>query len=196
MRHRMRILAVGVPLLLLGTWVRPAAAGGFLKTQGQDMVDETGKKILLRGVGLGNWLLPEGYMWQFGEQGDRPRKIEKIVGDLIGQEAGDRFWIEFRKNYVTEADIRRIAELGFNSVRPALNSRRFLTEGENPATVEEGFTLLDNLIQWCKKYGIYVILDMHGVPEARPARTSTTAPGINQSSSQIRPTRTGSWACG
>jgi hypothetical protein len=128
------------------------------------MVDETGKKVLLRGVGLGNWLLPEGYMWQFGDQGDRPRKIEKIVSDLIGQEAADRFWIEFRKNYITEADIRRISELGFNSVRPALNSRRFLTEGENPATVDEGFQLLDNLIQWCKKYGIYVILDMHGAP--------------------------------
>ena len=61
--------------------------------------------------------------------GDRPRKIEKIVSDLIGQEGADRFWIEFRKNYITEADIQRIAELDFNSVRPALN-----VEGNQPVS--------------------------------------------------------------
>ena len=34
----------------------------FLKTQGQDIVNETGEKVYLKGVGLGNWMLPEGYM--------------------------------------------------------------------------------------------------------------------------------------
>ena len=91
----------------------------FLRTQGQDMVDESGRKVLLRGVGLGNWMLPEGYMWRFGGQADRPRTIEKVVSDLIGPENAARFWSGFRKNYITEADIARIAELGFNSVRPA-----------------------------------------------------------------------------
>ena len=103
-------------------------------------------------------------MWKFGDAGDRPRKIEKIVSDLIGQEDADRFWLEFRKNYITEADIRRIAELGFNSVRPALNARRFLTEGDNPAYVDEGFRLLDDLVRWCGKHNVYVIIDMHGAP--------------------------------
>src|ERR1035441_5180031 len=36
------------------------SAAGFLHTQAQDIVDEHGSKIMLRGVGLGNWLLPEG----------------------------------------------------------------------------------------------------------------------------------------
>ena len=120
-------------------------AKGFLRTEGQDIVDESGNRILLRGVGLGNWLLPEGYMWKFGQLGDRPRRIEKIIADLIGQENADQFWLEFRKHYITEADIKRISELGFNSVRPALNSRRFLTEGENASYGDEGFELLDNL---------------------------------------------------
>ncbi len=156
---------MGIGFLVLGGIVSPSLhAKGFLRTQGQDMVDETGQKILLRGVGLGNWLLPEGYMWKFGENGDRPRKIEKLVSDLIGRENAEKFWIEFRKNYITENDIQRIAELGFNSVRPALNARRFLTEDENPAWIDEGFQLLDHLIQWCKKYDIYVIIDMHGAP--------------------------------
>jgi len=136
----------------------------FLHTAGQDIINESGRKIFLKGVGLGNWLLPEGYMWKFGALGDRPRKIEKVVTDLIGKEKADRFWKAFRGNYITEADIKRIAELGFNSVRPALNSRLFLTEGEDPVYVEEGFQLLDSLITWCKKHRLYVIIDMHGAP--------------------------------
>ena len=43
----------------------------FLRTSGHYMVNEQNDTILLRGVGLGNWLLPEGYMWHFGENGDR-----------------------------------------------------------------------------------------------------------------------------
>lgn len=136
----------------------------FLHTAGQDIVNESGRKVFLKGVGLGNWLLPEGYMWKFGGLGDRPRKIEKIVTDLIGKEKAAAFWKTFRQNYITEADIKRIAELGFNSVRPALNSRLFLTEGENPVYVEEGFQLIDSLVTWCKKYNLYVIIDMHGAP--------------------------------
>jgi hypothetical protein len=141
-----------------------AATTTFLHTQGQDIVNEQGENILLRGVGLGNWMLPEGYMWKFGAQGDRPRKIEKLVSDLIGSENGKRFWSEFRRLYIAEADIQRVAELGFNSVRPALNSRLFLSESGTPTGTEEGFLLLDNLVAWGKAHGIYVILDMHGAP--------------------------------
>ena len=151
--------AIFISLLPLAT-----NAAGFLHAKAQDIVDENGNKILLRGVGLGNWMLPEGYMWEFGDQADRPRKIEKVVSDLAGPEYAKHFWTEYRNNYITEADIKRIAELGYNSVRPALDARMFLTEGDNPVFVDEGFEVLDNLVKWSKKYGIYVIIDMHAAP--------------------------------
>jgi len=53
------LVAMSVPQL--------SEAAGFLRIQGQNMVDENGNAVLLRGVGLGNWLLPEGYMWKFGD---------------------------------------------------------------------------------------------------------------------------------
>ncbi len=152
------------------------SALSFLHTSGQDMVNEAGKKVFLKGVGLGNWLLPEGYMWKFGAGGDRPRKIEKLVAYLIGQEKANHFWKAFRQQYITEADIKRIAELGFNSVRPALNSRLFLTEGEHPVYVEEGFQLLDSLINWCRKYRLYVIIDMHGAPGGQTGQNIDDSP--------------------
>ena len=153
-----------------------SSAQYFLHTHGKEIADESGKEILLRGVGLGNWMLPEGYMWKFGKDGDRPRKIEKVVSDLIGQEKAERFWKSYRENYITEADIRRIAELGYNSVRPALNARLFITEGENNQFVEEGFKLLDNLVSWCKKYKLYVIIDMHAAPGGQTGQNIDDSP--------------------
>jgi len=102
----------------------------FLHTSGQDMVNESGEKVFLKGVGLGNWLLPEGYMWKFGGLGDRPRKIEKVVEDLIGKEKSVHFWNTFRQNYITEADIKRIAELGFNSAHRARSVWVYLDRAE------------------------------------------------------------------
>ncbi len=154
------IFLVGIFWLALSS-LRAATTPSFLHTQGQDILNENGEKIMLRGVGLGNWMLPEGYMWKFGNEADRPRKIEKLVDDLIGPENAKQFWSEFRKNYIAEADIQRIAQLGYNSVRPALNSRLFITDGNPTRYSEEGFALLDNLIKWCKANGVYVIIDMH-----------------------------------
>lgn len=151
-------------------------AQSFLHTKGHDIVDETGKKVMLRGVGLGNWMLPEGYMWKFGDQGDRPRRIEKIVFNYLGEQKAEQFWKAFRKNYITDADIKRIAELGFNSVRPALNARLFLTEGEQNVFVDEGFELLDSLIARCKRHHLYVIIDMHGAPGGQTGQNIDDSP--------------------
>ncbi|MCF8261806.1 MAG: cellulase family glycosylhydrolase [Melioribacteraceae bacterium] len=148
----------------------------FLRVQDQNFVDGNGKKVFLKSVGLGNWLLPEGYMWKFGNLADRPRKIEALTVDLLGKENADQFWQDFRKFYITEADIKRIAELGFNCVRPAMNSRLFLTEGENPQFIEENFKLLDDLMEWCKKYDVYVVLDMHGAPGGQTGENIDDSP--------------------
>lgn len=148
----------------------------FLMVKGHHMVDEAGNKVVLRSVGLGNWLLPEGYMWKFGGDGDRPRKIEKVVTDLIGEEQAAIFWKEFRNNYITEADIEKMKELGFNSVRVALNAKVFLTEEENPQFIPEGFKYLENLVNWCKKHQVYVIIDMHGAPGGQTGENIDDSP--------------------
>jgi endoglucanase len=148
----------------------------FLRASGQYMVNEKNDTILLKGVGLGNWLLPEGYMWHFGGSGDRPRKIEKIVEDLTSPEFNANFWKQFRLNYITEADIKRMKELGYNSVRPALNARVFLTEGDTAVFIEENFALLDSLVYWCGKHGLYVILDMHGAPGGQTGQNIDDSP--------------------
>ncbi len=66
MHHRTTVLSSGILLMTVLACAPALGAVTFLRTQGQNMVDESGRKVLLQGVGLGNWLLPEGYMWRFG----------------------------------------------------------------------------------------------------------------------------------
>jgi len=40
------------------------SAQSYLSTHGQAIVNENGDTIILRGMGLGGWMLQEGYMLQ------------------------------------------------------------------------------------------------------------------------------------
>ncbi len=142
-----------------------AEVAGFLRREGQGLVNGNGHEVILRGVGLGGWLLPEGYMWRLPDQVDRPRRIEQLVRYLIGKEKAERFWHAYSESYMTEADIRQIAHDGFNSVRLPINARTLLDkEGDDVQFVEHTILLIDRLVRWCRAYGLYVILDLHGAP--------------------------------
>jgi hypothetical protein len=138
---------------------------GYLKADGRKLRNENGDEVLLRGVGFGSWLLPEGYMWRFPEQGDRPRRMERMIRELIGEEEAARFWEMYYNRYISEADIQKIAEEGFNSVRVPINAR-FLQRQPNVQGEyhEEHLKLIDRMIEWCRSYRLYVILDLHGAP--------------------------------
>ena len=140
---------------------------GFLDVKGRKIVNGDGEEIILTGWGLGNWLLCEGYMWLTNryDRFDRPRRMEAVIEELTGKEYAERFWRQFRENYITEEDIRYMAELGYNSVRLPLNARLFLEEEPGEIRfLEEGFLLVDRCVEWCRKYGLYLFLDLHGAP--------------------------------
>ncbi|MFA9399038.1 MAG: glycoside hydrolase family 5 protein [Clostridiaceae bacterium] len=136
---------------------------GFLKTCGNKIFDENGKEVLLRGMGLGNWLLAEGYMWRFFTKCDRPRRIENLINELVGEEKSKEFWKSYRENYITELDIKKISEEGLNSIRLPINYR-VIFDCESEKLIPEGIKLVDKVIEWCTRYNIYVILDLHGAP--------------------------------
>jgi endoglucanase len=137
----------------------------FILADGKKLVTESGKEILLKGFGLGGWLLPEGYMWKFYNDCDRPRKMEELIKTQCGEEYSIKFWERYLDNYITSKDIELIREWGFNSVRLPMNSRKlFETIGEEVRVIESEIKRIDELICWCENNDIYVILDMHGAP--------------------------------
>lgn len=135
---------------------------GFLHRHHQSIVDGTGTQVRLRGAGLGNWWLPEGYMWRFGDAAASPRAIERVIAELVGPDAAARFWHRYRDEYITEADVAAMAAEGWNSVRLPLNARYLM--GEHGEFYEDAFALVDRFLDWCRAHAIYVVLDLHGAP--------------------------------
>lgn len=122
--------------------------------------------FLLRGMGLGGWLLPEGYMWKFYTKCDRPRRIEALIEGLCGAEYAKSFWERYYSAYITEKDIAWIADQGLNSVRLAMNARHLFDTDEHGNAAFHPATLryVDDCVSWCKKHGLYLFLDMHAAP--------------------------------
>lgn len=141
---------------------RPADFSGFVTVRDGHMVDGAGRPLLLRGMGLGNWMLPEGYMWKLSPGANSPREIEALVDRLVGPEAGARFWRDFQAAFINENDIRLIAESGFDHIRLPINARLVQDEAGNP--IEAGFKLIDDCIEWCRTHRLWVLLDLHGAP--------------------------------
>ncbi|WP_255513522.1 glycoside hydrolase family 5 protein [Homoserinibacter sp. GY 40078] len=141
---------------------RPANLDGFVRARGAAFVDAAGNELLLRGVGLGNWLLPEGYMWRFGPGAESPREIEALVDRLVGRERAEAFWSRFQDAFVSEADIALIAASGFDHVRVPINAR--VVQRDDGSMIEEGLALIDRLIGWCRDHRLWVLLDLHGAP--------------------------------
>ena len=141
---------------------RPASFDGFVRARDGRLVDGSGRELLLRGVGLGNWLLPEGYMWRFGPGAESPREIEALVERLVGADAAAAFWTRFRDAFLTENDISRIAESGFDHVRLPINAR--VIQNDDGSMIEAGLELIDRVIGWCRAHRLWVLLDLHGAP--------------------------------
>ena len=154
-------------------------AQGFLHNMDGEVVDGNGEPILLRGFGLGGWLVPEGYMLHnqaWIEGFESPTDIENHVIDLIGQDEANEFWELYRANYVAQADIDKIAEWGFNHIRVPFHYKQFYdsTGTETPI----GYAIVDELITWCQPHNIYIILDMHCAPGAQNGGPISDSDGI------------------
>lgn len=146
-----------------------AQAGGFLRADGTRIVDETGRPVILRGMGLGGWMLQEGYMLQLSALGPQ-HVIRGRIEDLIGPAKTEAFYEAWRDNYVTKADIDAMAGWGFNSVRLPIHYDQLTLPAEQEPVAgrdtwrEDGFRRIDDLLAWSKANGLYLILDLHAAP--------------------------------
>lgn len=88
-----------------------------------------------------------------------------MICQLAGPDFAREFWQKFKDTYITAEDIAFIKNTGANTIRLPFNYKLFTNEdymGKNDAS--EGFRMIDKVIEWCKLYGLNLILDMHDCP--------------------------------
>lgn len=142
----------------------------LLKTSGQKIVNDKGENIQLKGLGLGGWMLQEGYMLKTADFAGPQYKIKEKIAELIGEDGMNEFYKAYLKNGITKQDIDFLAKAGFNSIRLPMHYNLYtLPIEKEPAKgkdtwLEKGFTMTDDLLQWCTDNKIYLILDLHAAP--------------------------------
>jgi len=142
----------------------------LLKTSGQKIVNDKGENVQLRGLGLGGWMLQEGYMLKTADFAGPQFKIKEKIAELIGEDGMNEFYKAYLKNGITKQDIDFLAKAGFNSIRLPMHYNLYTlpiekesVKGQN-TWLENGFKMTDELLQWCKENKIYLILDLHAAP--------------------------------
>ncbi|WP_198405681.1 glycoside hydrolase family 5 protein [Chitinophaga caeni] len=140
------------------------SSSGFIRIQGPGLLDASGNKFMIKGTNLGNWLNPEGYMLKFSKTNSY-RLINDMFCELVGPDFTAEFWKGFKDNYITEDDIKFIKSTGSNTIRLPFHYKLFTDEDYMGITRgQDGFSRVDTLLAWCRRAGLYVILDMHDAP--------------------------------
>ena len=157
-------------LLLIGLFTFLSFGQGYLHRNGQNIEDGNGKNVVLRGLGLGGWMIQEGYMLKTGQIAGPQHIIKQKITDLIGEENTKEFYKTYKLNGITKKDIDSLAAWGFNSIRLPMHYNLYTLpieqetiSGEN-TWLDEGFKMTDDLLNWCAANKMYLILDLHGAP--------------------------------
>jgi endoglucanase len=152
---------------------------GFVTARDRQLMGPDGKVLQLKGINLGGWLVPEGYMFGFSKA-IAPWQIQQTFKELVGTEANNAFWRRWYDLFITRDDIRYIRSTGMNIIRVPFDYRLFTPEDYPGTWVGIGFELLDRVVKWSAEAGLYVLLDMHAAPCGQAGSNTDNSYGYPQ----------------
>ena len=153
----------------------------MLRTQGTRWVKADGTPVALRGVNLGNWLLPEFWMMGYpdGATVNDQCTLEAVLDQRFGRAERERLIRLSRDNWMTQRDWDLLPQFGLNLVRlPFLWS--VIEDEQHPQQLRaDAWRYLDGAIAQAKARGLYVVLDLHGAVGAQGTEHHSGCAGKN-----------------
>lgn len=119
---------------------------------------------IMKGINLGGWLILEKWITPSLFEGTTARDEWSLAGELGYDEALKRL-DRHRGIFITEADIAWIASRGFDYIRVPIGYWVF---GDDPNYIG-CVTYLDAVFVWAERYGLKVVISLHGAPGAQNA---------------------------
>ena len=141
----------------------------MLSAEGENIVDADGNAVVLRGTNFGGWLVQEG--WMCPTKQTDTLSTDMTLYSRFGKEKAEALISAYQDSWITEEDFKTVKELGLNVVRVPftymnvyyhLSDEGELLHPDEFTLREDPFERLDFALEMCKKYGLYLILDMHG----------------------------------
>lgn len=132
----------------------PSTNLSFLKTQGKDIVNEFGEKIVFKGVNFAHWIF-----WEGGGSLGLPNWSEHELLTRMALEMTpekiDMFFELLRNYYITQSDFSNVKSMGVDFVRLTFHHRH---------VQENQIAQIDEAVNWAKQNGIYILLDLQAAP--------------------------------
>lgn len=120
----------------------------------------------IRGVNLGGWLSIEPFITPSLFTGYAP--IRGVVDEwTLCQQLGpqaNRILEQHYATFITEQDFADIRDAGLDHVRIQYSYWAITTYDGDPYVAQISWRYLLRAIEWCRKYGLRVMLDFHGIP--------------------------------
>jgi len=139
----------------------------YLKVKGNKLVNQKNEQIMLRGVNVGGLFVTESWMSapRMSEGRTDHLTLTNTLFSRFGEEKTQKVWETFRDNFWGEEDLENCYNMGMSAIRIPF-SYMTLDPAYHNVPKKEGqefnFDLLDNFVEGCARYGMYVILDLHG----------------------------------
>jgi len=141
--------------------VSSPACSSWLRVCGSEVHDDTGTPVLLRGFCVGGFMNMENFINGYPGQ---ESSFRGEVARVLGREKAEFFFDRLLDNFLSTDDILHMANIGANCLRIPVNYRHFEDDLKPFEYREEGFRRLDRVVAECRKWGIWVIIDLHSAP--------------------------------
>ncbi|MDF2989268.1 MAG: glycoside hydrolase family 5 [Eubacterium sp.] len=149
----------------------------FLQVNGKEFYFQ-GSSVRLRGFGIGSWLNLEHFMLGVPTP---DQMIRQAFSDIYGKENAQSFFNSFINNFIGDEDFQLLKKSGINFLRVPFNYRLLIDDQNSMTYREEGFKILDRLMDLCDKYEIFLMPDLHTTPGGQnPDWHSDNTTGIAQ----------------
>lgn len=160
------------------------------------LAKKNGDEVVLKGINFGGWLVQETWMcpvFAFNKNVTVKSGSENGWANLdtlteletrFGKEEAASLVKQYEDNYITEYDFENVKNLGFNCIRIPFWYRNFMSDEDGTYITANdddnpGFKRLDWACEMADKYGLYLILDMHGCPGGQNGDHSCGKTGRN-----------------
>ncbi len=138
-----------------------------LHTEGYKLVNAKGEEVFLKGINLGGWLIMEDWMCPVANNDTGDSYTYGVLTERFGVEKTYELLNIYQDNWIVESDFLNIAQMGFNCVRIPFWYRNFQSDDNGTWILDENGEIDLSRLEWavemCRKYGLYAILDLHGV---------------------------------
>ncbi|KAI9266604.1 glycoside hydrolase superfamily [Phascolomyces articulosus] len=123
--------------------------------------------IPIRGINLGGWLVIEPFITP--SLFDQFSASDKVIDEYslckkLGPKEALRQIRDHYETFITEEDFAKIALMGFNHVRIPMGHWAIQVVEDEPYVPHLSWEYLLRAIQWARKYGLRVMVELHTAP--------------------------------